>query len=1746
MLKIDNTLDIEMKPMGEIPVVENNDDDKVKPGSISAKPLEFTTQQADRVMFEQHKGDASRLIGVGNTGIGSSKHDVGITLDQLNRGMLNQVRADRQPFMDKMFNSTVGGITSGVLTAVEGFANVGDHIANFAQGEASWERGLLSQALHDVKADLNEVMPVYKRNPDKVWDVGDSGFWFELWRGVLDSAIGFGIPGAAYGGAVSKLGGALGKIDIMGRRLDVLTKYAGKAMGVGGAIAPSLGVLTAASLSNFNEGLVLGLEVYDTEKEKYTQMGLEQALENKRRDAIENGANDEDLLNIQLTQEERDQIELTAIDIAGDAADYTMAQNRTMLLSNMMQVKSIFALRSGMKGATANSRNLVKKPTFKQFWKDQLHAAPIEGAEEMIQNAFGMEARYQSQEQAIRDGLTFKEEDLIGKDMDWGTRMISFATSDEALLEGLMGFISGPIQYGITVAPFNKKQVEQQTLRYNQQQATIGSNGKYIKDMMLHQETAKELVGRFNEYRDNVLKKKGNEELTKEESEQYFNLIEDTSFDILAVENFFSGTTEKLQEELGTVLQDENATPEEKQTAEKLLGRLEQLETRFNKYAGYSDGHDLFTKELRSERLDQIYSILGEAYPALEREATKSINAKLEILFKDKKLSSDNMGDNIYIENEDGTKTPLNSVKDILNALSDEASGRLAEGSAVMTSKKFNELLDGANIQDLMLNRRNLRTIESLQNDLTVAIEESKTLDHEDLYTRFREQWEDISIDTKEKIEGIGNLLKDKRFTNGKNADLKGRIERYLNNLKGTLGEVERNSQFENNEAKQEHVDTAKNETIEKKTKQPAPSTTQSAPSTSANTSPFGAPLGQGTDPNQAPPANPKLAPQKQPTPNDNQEGLQFAFDGDDSLTNEQPVTEQQDNLEETQQTPTTTETTPTETTTTAVQEQVNVPVTQVATKDDTKQDQDEVEIKPTREEEKTHGQLEYTKIVQDTSKKSEKTLVNNDPIKVSETASGNFMQYLANGKDKTGNTLGVRVDLTAAPAMGASVSQATKAVALINKIKNEGRQPTSDEETQLVKYLPVRIDVNENINTYMFNMNPKYDVPNSKFPQKKSEIALKKAAINAFLNGGEVSVKVKGQLPGMISFGDERQLSEITAFESDPMTAELYVTIGGDLSPVNRNQERNPFSLISMKYTADGKSENWEGQLVLNVPAMNGMSFPLKLNTRSHDMQSSKVVTDLLSFMLLNDVNNVPLFKANPELYATIDSMFPTMKDAYGQNMTAQQVLGDLVYHGPKTRGNYGELFFEKGILHVAGQVFDKNQIQDPNNIKLIQSVIAQRKGFNVSTKMLMGNGDMAKARAYRKHVFSSYVSTNADINNMFTSKGGFNPTGNSLIRMQKGSLYLDPATITTTAPINLESKTKTTNLQGNENINKKKDNKSKIKEINEKRKRELTLTPKATPSITFFRKKTGTGLTSATPKHNKEYYVGKTVTYYTNKGVPINVTISDKVGKTETHIQNVGSDIKYTPILSTEGKELGNSNAVFSAIDNIEEINAKYDAEIAILEGNLQGNQNEIKQGLEESMANAIKNTGATKKVNLMPEPGTGVQFGENRVHRHSDGTFDVLNDQEGIIKEMASSFEEAVKIAKTYKSQTKTEQIINTKKESPVSESISDNEYNAFLDLGVLSDSQYNNIINKIRNNIQLTEREQFIKNDSWGNKIIQDKLKNITPTSKIEKIIDNKKEVEEKAKEEVEKCKKGRGNREALKKSGSAFSSVKKRK
>lgn len=1298
------------------------------------------------------------------------------------------IRANNQKILDQLANTLVGGVGSGVITAAEGFSNVFDQLSNFISESDQYEKSAITNLLNESKEGLLNAMPIYRKNPNKVFDWRDSGFYFELLRGVIDSAIGFSIPGIAYAGAVGKLGSALGRAELMGRRLDVLTRAVG-----GSNFAQNLGMSTAAALSNFNEGTVLALEVYDQEYERSRQALVEQKM------SIEGFRNESE-----ISSEEIKKIEELAKKNATDAADSTRKLNMLMMGSNFLQLRGTLNLKNAIIGGQSSARNLIQKPSVKQFWKDQALGAPVEALEEIAQNVMGLESQFDAQKRLQNLGVLLDEDQITSLEDDLGKRLIQFATSDEALLEGLMGLISGPFQYAITRAPFNKAQTEAQNKRFASQQAIIGANEEFIRKDLSQSLKAEDLAARFEEFRDKFQLDDNVDEVKAQE--EFFNMIENNSFDILATKNFFTGTTENLEKQLQSVGEDPNATAEEKASAEKLLGRLSELEQRFNSFNRYEDGAKMFAKTLRLERLNEIETKLNESFPRLEARTTELLNAKIDLL-NQAGVNLGDMSNHFWIEGKDSEgntiKSPLRSMTELVTALSDPEASQNIKMSKLMTDENF---FKSDTVTKFMLNRANLKALKGIKSQITISLDEDRSLDGQDLFSRMNTIINDTSTEVKDKAEALENLKKDRRFRKNSFNDLKRQIDDQIkiHNKVQTSIEQETDQETKNKIAETKEKGAA--EKTQNKTQGARTKTQQeidaAEPVTISFEDTFAAEdptafddvnlSGIETAPViEQPPVQPALQPtvpeqQTETQPQEvtikvGQNERTYTVDPDGTVRNKDgAVIKSQSiinkvNEQLTPQTDGAVDGAIDGTTDTNIEQEVQkpvVPAEQVKNKDNVKETNNP-EVLPTGEGE----QDKPKEIVKKESDKKERS-IQGKALKEGGSSSADtsvklmtmhgsgdtrFKEWSKNGKSKKGDVMTLSIDLNPSE-VHFNNPKSLQAIQLLNEAKNTGRELTADEKDIVYQYIPVRISHSEDpgIFTYMYNFNPKAGQS-----QKESEKILKKHAVNSFLTGRPATVKIKDQSPGELQFDEnERMLSELPGALENPAGVNLFYTVAGTVQPVSGT--RNPFVDTVMTYeNADGTKDTWEGVIIMEVQTLSGQSFPLKLNSKRHNTESASLVYDLYVNLAGGKNFNDLVKTENPALYERLIEMIPSLETAY-PNLRYTDAINDLVYQS--SNPGHTRLNLDKGTLYIGDYVFRKQDIA--NNRDQIVNLIAERKAFNINVKKL--GSDMN----YRKHIFSSYLSSNADFENMFDSTGRLNPEGDKTERLLSGAIWVDSTT--------------------------------------------------------------------------------------------------------------------------------------------------------------------------------------------------------------------------------------------------------------------------------------------------------------------------------------------------------------------------------
>lgn len=490
---------------------------------------------------------------------------------------INKIRAENQGNFRQFVYGTASGLAKGALGAVE---NVGllldfDSHLKAIQGLDSSEKNWLSEAIGGAKEAIGEALPIYQEDPNKVFDFSDGASYFKAWEGLMDSAIQFAVPG-----------GLIGKAASTGLRATRTAQLIAKLESVSPTFAKVIQGALASSTMNFMEGKVMALE----------------AAEGVRRELADSG----------LPQHEIDQR-------AMEAHDQMQKLNLIMMPITMFQM-------AGIAKGIGYTRNLLKEKgtitnRLKDFGKnlttlnsDNLISQGLgEAAEEIAQNVMSSESQYQ----ALKGTGKEKGHENLGK------RLIEYATNDQALLEGAMGFFGGGPQRIMTEAmagQYTKEAREQYKERYNAQQAMQEKILEFTK-------------GKFE----------GSAEFQKEKAEalkngdiEYANLIDKFLQARTFGEHFQLGTAEFIENTLNDIIQN-GATPEQqawlgddgKVKAQEMLNNLKQMEKTWLKYADLPTQVELFNNRVQRdafrESLNEIQSKADDSKSRLQADINATI-----------------------------------------------------------------------------------------------------------------------------------------------------------------------------------------------------------------------------------------------------------------------------------------------------------------------------------------------------------------------------------------------------------------------------------------------------------------------------------------------------------------------------------------------------------------------------------------------------------------------------------------------------------------------------------------------------------------------------------------------------------------------------------------------------------------------------------------------------------------------------------------------------------------------------------------------------------------------------------------------------------------------------------------------------------------------------------------------------------------------------------------------------------------
>lgn len=505
--------------------------------------------------------------------------------------------------------AVVGGIGKGVLDIGENMSYMLDQsdTVNKINGLDTLSENWMSNLAEAGKKKIDDVLPIYKQNNDPL--SMDSGNAFSLLQGMVDSAVGFMVPGGLIAkgveeglvglrltnmgmnsmrdlGVAEKLGVKFlqyaadsGKADEALQGMGKVYASVGKSL-ANGQVGEAAKEIGTGFLSNYMEGKLMGLQSYHSVKEK---------LQPK----IDSG---------ELSEADVEQM-------AVSAGNKVELYNKGFLLNDMYKLRALFGARRAISdgimsqfkdgaklGLRAEAETFaeakLKERGFKGFMKESFGSSLNEGGEEIGQNVL--------QSEAERQGLKEKDQDDKSQSQNWMHRWWDMATTSDSLSQGLMGALGGPLQYGLgkAMGAFtgdSKRQKEAE----DHQQELLTHNLEAFKNSDHFNELAKAVKAQ----QDSVLN-----------SDDALNRVASArAFTDIAAENFKNGTVTHLENLLKDIvaLNPEDAKEKGyddayKQQALDMTTDLGKMEKSYLETSHFANSHELFNMD-QQRRLSENF-----------------------------------------------------------------------------------------------------------------------------------------------------------------------------------------------------------------------------------------------------------------------------------------------------------------------------------------------------------------------------------------------------------------------------------------------------------------------------------------------------------------------------------------------------------------------------------------------------------------------------------------------------------------------------------------------------------------------------------------------------------------------------------------------------------------------------------------------------------------------------------------------------------------------------------------------------------------------------------------------------------------------------------------------------------------------------------------------------------------------------------------------------------------------------------
>ncbi len=507
-------------------------------------------------------------------------------------GFIQNVKSQNQPGTHQAFNATVGGVLSGAATAVEDISYLPNIVTQFYDND--YETNAIAETMQKFKENLGEELPIYRTN-NGVFSWDDGAVVWDSLKGILDSAVGFGLPGVGIAGTVGKGVSAAAKASRGMKLLSIL--------GESPALQQAVTSVGSGLIMNDLEGTMMGVELYS--------------------DLVDKGVDKE---------------------LAAQKATEFKRLNRLFAITDALQVHGLF--KGELPGGTRNilsERGILKN--LGNLSEENLAIQGLkEGAEEIGQNTIQSEKEYEAYKESGKINLA----NNLSTEDELFPRILDLATSDKALYEGMLGFLGGGPQ-----------RIMSDLIAGNYGEKGKVYDSEVAKQQDLIKQTNEELVDTFKNFvkTSNLISEaqaKGDYDLAETLKSSSWTGIMLKNFNAGTTENLqtqLENVANLTPEEAAAKGLEDNY----RSKAQESIADLKKSEKQWNKLLNYNNKEEIFFNIKKNEFLNKQYAAsenkLQEAKAFVNAEGTRIASREISKAIKEKGLpESINLGINYNLD----------------------------------------------------------------------------------------------------------------------------------------------------------------------------------------------------------------------------------------------------------------------------------------------------------------------------------------------------------------------------------------------------------------------------------------------------------------------------------------------------------------------------------------------------------------------------------------------------------------------------------------------------------------------------------------------------------------------------------------------------------------------------------------------------------------------------------------------------------------------------------------------------------------------------------------------------------------------------------------------------------------------------------------------------------------------------------------------------------------------------------------